>query len=420
VNIGVRSRNQIREELGDDPDSSKMADALTVTTAAGITPIDTDSAIAVAQQKQEALGPKPGEDDEPPPRANGNGNGKQPKKKVSKRSEVRIDSDVLTPDGQRAATHISQAVHKVFRRQQERAKQKAGELMKVSKVYASVEEVPSYVPKDKRAQWRDIWNSVYAREKKKGKSNKEAESLAFAEASGVAGPHAKVLLLAKADEDEKDRIERELQDAIGPDWQSLPVQIQKQLEDAVLAGIAKGTIEIEVTDAGMIASANEVAREYAADRAAEMVGMKYDEDGNLVANPDAKWAISDTTRTRLREIIEDAFKQPTNLRDVERDIQAALAEESEGQGIFSEARAHLIGVTEAQTAQIEGNWSIWLKTRVIRKLKWLVSLEHTVPDECDLNRDVVVDFGQPFPTGHTHPLLHPRCGCSVVAVEFAQ
>lgn len=34
--------------------------------------------------------------------------------------------------------------------------------------------------------------------------------------------------------------------------------------------------------------------------AAEMVGMKYDAEGNLVPNPSAKWAISETTRDELR------------------------------------------------------------------------------------------------------------------------
>ena len=51
--------------------------------------------------------------------------------------------------------------------------------------YTSVSQVPSRVPKAKRKQWMDIWNSVYKKAKDDGKSDSEAESLAFAEANGV-------------------------------------------------------------------------------------------------------------------------------------------------------------------------------------------------------------------------------------------
>lgn len=54
-----------------------------------------------------------------------------------------------------------------------------------ARIYASVSEVPGYVPKDSRKQWMDIWNSAYKAAKDKGLSDKDAESKAFAEASGV-------------------------------------------------------------------------------------------------------------------------------------------------------------------------------------------------------------------------------------------
>ena len=51
--------------------------------------------------------------------------------------------------------------------------------------YASVSEVPKYVPKAKRKQWLEVWNSSY---KEHGD-----ESRAFAEANAVAGPKSKKL-----------------------------------------------------------------------------------------------------------------------------------------------------------------------------------------------------------------------------------
>src|SRR6185312_9831285 len=38
------------------------------------------------------------------------------------------------------------------------------------------------------------------------------------------------------------------------------------------------------------------ALDFAAKRGAELVGMRIDEDGKLIANPDARWAITGGTR----------------------------------------------------------------------------------------------------------------------------
>ena len=43
--------------------------------------------------------------------------------------------------------------------------------------------VPSYVPKAQAATWADIWNGEFEAQKKKGKSDKEAEQVAFAAAN---------------------------------------------------------------------------------------------------------------------------------------------------------------------------------------------------------------------------------------------
>lgn len=59
------------------------------------------------------------------------------------------------------------------------------------RVYKSAADVPDYVPDDKKAQWKEVWNSAYAKALKDGKSKDEAEKSAFAQANGVAGPKAK-------------------------------------------------------------------------------------------------------------------------------------------------------------------------------------------------------------------------------------
>jgi hypothetical protein len=48
------------------------------------------------------------------------------------------------------------------------------------------------------------------------------------------------------------------------------------------------------------------ATDYAASRAAEMIGKRYDADGILDTNPDSDWAITDTNREVLAREIRDA------------------------------------------------------------------------------------------------------------------
>jgi uncharacterized protein len=53
------------------------------------------------------------------------------------------------------------------------------------RIYKSVDDIPDYIPKAKAKQWMEVWNSAYKAAKKDGKSDKDAETLAFKEANGV-------------------------------------------------------------------------------------------------------------------------------------------------------------------------------------------------------------------------------------------
>lgn len=57
--------------------------------------------------------------------------------------------------------------------------------------YTKPSEAPDYVPKEKKKQWIAVFNSAWDKAKADGKSDKEAESSAFAQANGVAGPNSK-------------------------------------------------------------------------------------------------------------------------------------------------------------------------------------------------------------------------------------
>jgi SPP1 gp7 family putative phage head morphogenesis protein len=288
--------------------------------------------------------------------------------------------------------------------------------------YPSAADVPSYVPQAKRKQWAHVWNSAYARAKKEGKGDKEAEASAFRQANSVAGPSSEkkfAKLMAKITMQEAQAFSDALIAQLKRDFEDLPTGVRAPLASAMLSGVGQGMLQIDVSNAALLAEANTVAQDYATERAAELVGMTYDVNGNLVANPNAKWAISDTTRDRIREIIFEAFGEETPLRELRDEIAAALEEEG-ADGIFSEMRADLIARTEVKNAQSRGNYSVWEKSNLVKSVQWMTSEDPEVCPECDGNDGVIVEMGQPFPSGDLYPGVHPRCRCSLVVHEVKE
>ena len=52
--------------------------------------------------------------------------------------------------------------------------------------YSKPSQAPDYIPAKKKAQWVEVWNSVYAKAKKDKMSDADAEGKAFQYANGVA------------------------------------------------------------------------------------------------------------------------------------------------------------------------------------------------------------------------------------------
>src|SRR5205807_1478652 len=96
------------------------------------------------------------------------------------------------------------------------------------------------------------------------------------------------------------------------DWRSIAEEVEDDLYEATREGGLHGMMQLEISDQDMINAVNAVARDFAEKRAAEMVGMKW-VDGELVENPRAEWAISETTRDDLRRIIKQAFEDETPI-----------------------------------------------------------------------------------------------------------
>ena len=214
----------------------------------------------------------------------------------------------------------------------------------------------------------------------------------------------------KADDSDADDMADEIDAAIQYEWEQLPTEVRHALEQAFAVGLTKGVAELNVSDVAVISSLNQTAMDWAAERAAEMVGMKWGADGTLIPNPDAKWQISTTTRDEIRRIVKDAFADETKMSDLENDIREA--------GAFSESRAAMIARTEVKFAQVHGNAEVWRQSGLVKKLAWLLSADHVEGCDCDDNEDAVVEFGEPFPSGDLYPPVHPRCICSCMAAEI--
>ena len=113
------------------------------------------------------------------------------------------------------------------------------------------------------------------------------------------------------------------------------------------------------------------------------------QDGELVANPDARYAISSTTRDMLRDEITKAFSEETPLAD--------LVDVVRNSGAFSSARAKTIANTEVARSQSEGIVKAWKQTGVVEKVRWSVSSVGCC-DECAENEAAgPVELGKRFP-----------------------
>jgi Phage Mu protein F like protein len=195
-------------------------------------------------------------------------------------------------------------------------------------------------------------------------------------------------------------------------WIALPPDLTPELESAVRAGMSKGLLEtnVSISNSDAINKFNAIAQKYASERAAEMVGMKYDDAGDLVANPKAQYVISETTRKDLRNVIAQAFEDETPLSE--------LVDEIKNAGTFSVVRAQMIANTEVSRAQAGGTYSVWEQTGVVQAVRWQNSNLPGVCADCIENAEAgEVPFGKPFPSGELYPPAHPNCRCVVYAAK---
>lgn len=336
VNTGTKTRNEVRESMGDDPSTQPEADLLTVTIPTGVIPLDQAVALSAANVKNAENPPKPviaAPGAQPKPAAG------KPAQPTQKALQIETHESLLAAVER---SRFQKALRDFFEKE----------------AVAAAARVEALLGKTKKAD------------------NPPADADA---------------ILAAA------------YDLIA--WQELIDPTEKTLFSAGIAGHSIGisqipTVKIQVN----LVEAQQLAQTYAHTRAAEMVGMRYGTDGTLRQNPNAKWAISDTTRETLRADIERSFAAETKISDLVQAIRESSA--------FSDSRAEMIANTEVATAQSAGSYDAWKATGLVQTTRWVLSANHDDQDECDDNAAAgEVPFGKQFPSGDLRTPAHPRCTC---------
>jgi len=135
------------------------------------------------------------------------------------------------------------------------------------------------------------------------------------------------------------------------------------------------------------------AKRYAAERGAEMVGMKW-VNGRLVENPNAAFVIDDTIRDGVRDMLAEALEEGWSFQEFSDHLEEA--------GLFGEARSTLIARTEMAIAMNVGRVSSYR----MAGYEWVVVSDAAEcgGDECDVDGEVWT-----LEEAEEEPLGHPNC-----------
>lgn len=194
-------------------------------------------------------------------------------------------------------------------------------------------------------------------------------------------------------------------------WDGLVTPFRRALSRVSMASglnaLASVGVDPRSQQAGTIA---QYAETFAKARAADMVGMRFGPGGKLVANPSAEYAITESTREMIRDAVRIAVQQDWSAD--------RLAEELKRSHAFSSERADLIARTELGEAHNKGVFVAYRTSGTVNGVRWVTMHDGRVEPICKKNEAAgIVQIGSKFPSGHTHPLAHPRCRCWIEPVR---
>lgn len=166
---------------------------------------------------------------------------------------------------------------------------------------------------------------------------------------------------------------------------------------------------------------------WARKRGCELLGMIRGPEGELVCNPDSRWAVSDSLRENIKEVIASSFegtlypfdreRSYISHRDIVGYIQTFFDREYGVSTDRSRAiKARVIARTEIMRAQIGSSLNQWRRLGIVKRVRW-VGCRDGACAACTANNGVDVEFGSSFPSGARSPLdTHPLCRCVLTAV----
>lgn len=145
-------------------------------------------------------------------------------------------------------------------------------------------------------------------------------------------------------------------------------------------------------------------------RAAELVGRRVLEDGSIIDNPNARWAITEATRTMIRDDITRV------LRDNEG--SDAIIRALEQTHTFSPARAEMVSRTEVADINSRAQMETYRgaeEAGVDVEKEWILG---PAPCEiCQANADQgPIPLDEDFDSGDDTAPAHPNCVCAVIPV----
>lgn len=162
--------------------------------------------------------------------------------------------------------------------------------------------------------------------------------------------------------------------------------IQAKLEAAFLAAIK--SMGADIPNSRM----NELATQYALERAGELIGGKFD--------------IGDATRNRVRELVAQAIDNGNSPQQLAHGLRDDIA--------FSRDRAQTIAVTETAAALGQAQKAAALEMDQDEK-SWETSGDEGVCEECDGNAgDDWISVDDEFSSGDDTIPAHPGCRCDVI------
>lgn len=200
------------------------------------------------------------------------------------------------------------------------------------------------------------------------------------------------------------------------DWTPLMHAVEPILTRIAQDGAAQGMKQVrryvkamkkseQTDDEKLVTLPNPRAKQWAHERAAALIGKKILPDGTLADNPDAKWAITESTREKIRALVSEAVE--TGKTNDE------LADELEKSYAFSHERAETIALTETRIADVHGTLIGYQELGVPRK-ESLLSNDHEDEDECDTNAaQGPIPIEDAFESGDDGPAYHPHCYCDL-------